>query len=200
MNLYGQSICLSLDLSRLISEKTIEENILRKANQKRLLNEMTIEGGNFTTALLKRNLITELFEESYSSPANAKTAENDTFPVDGQRSEQIKLPDTQQTQQQQAAHVSDTEFEKALAMVEDESDVMAADQLRKEVKADSAEFDENQQFAAETLEDAGAEDATPKLSRVESEFQSIEKQVFWTYVGNEMFTLVSFLQRNYVSS
>ena len=39
---------------RLISEKTIEENILKKANQKRLLGDVAIEGGNFTTAYFKQ--------------------------------------------------------------------------------------------------------------------------------------------------
>lgn len=39
---------------RLISEKTIEENILKKANQKRLLGDLAIEGGNFTTAHFKK--------------------------------------------------------------------------------------------------------------------------------------------------
>ena len=48
---------------RLISEKTVEENILKKANQKRLLADMTIEGGCFTTALLKKHHISELFNE-----------------------------------------------------------------------------------------------------------------------------------------
>ena len=48
---------------RLISEKTIEENILKKANQKRILSDVTIEGGNFTTAFFRQNTIQELFEE-----------------------------------------------------------------------------------------------------------------------------------------
>ena len=39
---------------RLISEKTIEENILKKANQKRLLGDLAIEGGEFTTAFFKQ--------------------------------------------------------------------------------------------------------------------------------------------------
>ena len=39
---------------RLISEKTIEENILKKANQKRMLGDVAIEGGNFTTAFFKQ--------------------------------------------------------------------------------------------------------------------------------------------------
>lgn len=38
---------------RLISERTIEENILKKANQKRMLGDIAIEGGNFTTAFFK---------------------------------------------------------------------------------------------------------------------------------------------------
>lgn len=59
---------------RLISTKTVEENILKKANQKRLLSEMTIEGGCFTTALLKKHHISELFndeQESVHSPVIA---------------------------------------------------------------------------------------------------------------------------------
>lgn len=32
---------------------TIEENILKKANQKRMLGDLAIEGGNFTTAYFK---------------------------------------------------------------------------------------------------------------------------------------------------
>lgn len=39
--------------SRLISNKTVEENILKKANQKRLLGDLAIEGGSFTTAYFK---------------------------------------------------------------------------------------------------------------------------------------------------
>lgn len=41
-------------LVRLISERTVEENILKKANQKRMLGDMAIEGGNFTTAFFKQ--------------------------------------------------------------------------------------------------------------------------------------------------
>ncbi|OON13340.1 protein, SNF2 family [Opisthorchis viverrini] len=48
---------------RLISERTVEENILRKANQKRFLADVAIEGGRFTTAFFKQNTISELFAE-----------------------------------------------------------------------------------------------------------------------------------------
>ncbi len=32
---------------------TVEENILKKANQKRMMTDVAIEGGNFTTAFFK---------------------------------------------------------------------------------------------------------------------------------------------------
>ncbi|KAJ8364857.1 hypothetical protein SKAU_G00136880 [Synaphobranchus kaupii] len=47
---------------RLISERTVEENILKKANQKRMLGDMAIEGGNFTTAFFKQQTIRDLFD------------------------------------------------------------------------------------------------------------------------------------------
>ena len=40
---------------------TVEENILKKANQKRLLGDLAIEGGNFTTAYFKEQTIKDLF-------------------------------------------------------------------------------------------------------------------------------------------
>merc|ERR1712158_227804 len=46
---------------RLVSERTVEENILKKANQKRLLGDIAIEGGNFTTAFFKKSTIQDLF-------------------------------------------------------------------------------------------------------------------------------------------
>ena len=49
-------------LFRLISEKTVEENILKKAQNKRLLGNIAIEGGNFTAAYFKQHSIKELFE------------------------------------------------------------------------------------------------------------------------------------------
>ncbi len=69
---------------RLISTKTVEENILKKANQKRLLSDMTIEGGNFTTALLKKHHISELFNDDQEImsplPSNNPTSTAATEP------------------------------------------------------------------------------------------------------------------------
>lgn len=49
----GFSFFSSFFFCRLVSEMTVEENILKKANQKRLLGDLAIEGGNFTTAFFK---------------------------------------------------------------------------------------------------------------------------------------------------
>jgi len=40
-------------ICRLISERTVEENILKKANQKRMLGDIAIEGGNFNPTFKK---------------------------------------------------------------------------------------------------------------------------------------------------
>ncbi len=50
----GFSVSLLILFCRLISERTVEENILKKANQKRLLGDIAIEGGNFTAATFKK--------------------------------------------------------------------------------------------------------------------------------------------------
>lgn len=51
---------------RLISEDTIEQNIYRKAQQKRMLGDLAIEEGNFGTSCFKKNTIQELFERNKS--------------------------------------------------------------------------------------------------------------------------------------
>ncbi len=47
---------------RLVTEHTIEENILKKANQKRHLDDMVIKGGGFTTEFFKNVDIRDLFD------------------------------------------------------------------------------------------------------------------------------------------
>ena len=49
---------------RLISKNTVEENILKKANQKRLLGDITIDGGSFNVNYFKKNNIRDLFDQS----------------------------------------------------------------------------------------------------------------------------------------
>ena len=53
----------------------MEENILKKANQKRLLGDIAIEGGNFTTAHFKKSTIRDLFD--VNEEGGEGVAEND---------------------------------------------------------------------------------------------------------------------------
>lgn len=51
-----------ITLIRLISDMTVEENIIKKANQKRLLADVSIDGGNFTTAFFRKVSFILLFK------------------------------------------------------------------------------------------------------------------------------------------
>ena len=55
----------------------MEENILKKANQKRMLGDMAIEGGNFTTTFFKEQTISELFSEPSGLDSLVKEKEDE---------------------------------------------------------------------------------------------------------------------------
>ena len=61
---------------RLVSESTVEENILRKSNQKRLLDSVVIQSGGFTTDFFKEGTkgVLDLFEQP-AAAAGADGAE-----------------------------------------------------------------------------------------------------------------------------
>ncbi|VIO92229.1 SNF2 family N-terminal domain containing protein [Brugia malayi] len=105
----------NVTIYRLVSERTIEENILRKAMQKRRLGEMAIDEAGFTPEFFKGDNVRDLFE----GVANVTDV---VVPV---------------------AVIDNKEIEKAMAKVEDIQDVHAAQRANAEVEADIAEFDEN---------------------------------------------------------
>lgn len=125
---------------RLISERTVEENILQKARQKRLLGDVAIEGGNFTTAFFKKEAIKELFgidehgeklkekEPIKPTPTLASVAPS---PVNSS-SEEVD-PNNQVLKQ----------LEQALCTAEEDTDVDAAKTAHAEAAAELAEFDES---------------------------------------------------------
>lgn len=127
---------------RLISEKTIEENILKKANQKRLLGDLAIEGGNFTEAYFKNSTIQDLFNVDQSDDASARLA--DVVDRDKDRRERLTqslaTPSTSNNENDKSLVGA---FESALAQAEDDQDVEAATTAKAEMADDLAEFDEN---------------------------------------------------------
>lgn len=113
---------------RLVSERTVEENILKKANQKRLLGDLAIEGGNFTTAFFKKQTIHDLFD------------------VDENTLNSIK--ETKEITSKESAEFTPSKkalgaFEKAITAVEDDSDIKALKQANEEAEEDVKEFDED---------------------------------------------------------
>ncbi|XP_060112592.1 helicase SRCAP isoform X2 [Heteronotia binoei] len=144
---------------RLISERTVEENILKKANQKRMLGDMAIEGGNFTTAYFKQQTIRDLFDMPLDEPGK-KEGEG---PPPAQEEEE----DPMATKQAQI-------LEQALCRAEDPEDIRAATQAKAEQVADLAEFNEN--IPLDT-EDRPSREEEEEMSKAEQEIASLVEQL-----------------------
>ncbi|XP_010768275.1 helicase SRCAP-like [Notothenia coriiceps] len=141
---------------RLISERTVEENILKKANQKRMLGDMAIEGGNFTTAFFKEQTIRDLFDMN-----------------DGEKREAaVELTVSQPEEEEAVNKQSTTILEQALCRAEDEEDIVAASQAKAEQVAELAEFNENI-----PLDDAGEQEEVEELSKAEQEIAALVEQL-----------------------
>ncbi|XP_015431567.1 PREDICTED: helicase domino [Dufourea novaeangliae] len=151
---------------RLVSEKTVEENILKKANQKRLLGDLAIEGGNFTTAYFKSSTIQDLF--------NIDQTENDASMRMAEVLEQNKDREKFLQKDSQGQGVDDKAaigaLESALAAAEEDLDVQAAKTAKAEAVADLAEFDENI-----PLDEADKDDV--QVSKAELEVQNLVSQL-----------------------
>jgi len=113
---------------RLITEHSIEENILRKAMQKRLLDDMVIGEGSFTTDFFKALDWRELFEDggAAKSKDRAPLGDDDIRPVSTTR----------------RTALTDAELEKALASAEDDADVVALKRAKREAQLVGAPEDD----------------------------------------------------------
>ncbi|KAK9301725.1 hypothetical protein QLX08_006019 [Tetragonisca angustula] len=151
---------------RLVSEKTVEENILKKANQKRLLGDLAIEGGNFTTAYFKSSTIQDLFNIDQSEN-DATTRMAEVLDQNRDREKFLQKDNQSQTLDDKVAMGA---LESALAAAEEDLDVQAAKTAKAEAVADLAEFDENI-----PLDDADRDDM--QVSKAELEVQNLVSQL-----------------------
>lgn len=160
---------------RLVSEKTIEVNILKKANQKRMLSDMAIEGGNFTTSYFKSSTIKDLFNVETQQHMAETTSNANAATTTGQQldSNTTTTSTTMETTEIDLEKQSLKAFETALAAAEDEQDVQATKTAKAEAAADLAEFDENIPLDETTT----AADANVELSKADLEMQNLVKQV-----------------------
>ncbi|KAK5645453.1 hypothetical protein RI129_006753 [Pyrocoelia pectoralis] len=154
---------------RLVSERTIEENILKKANQKRLLGDMAIEGGNFTTAYFKSSTIQDLFHID-SNEESATSRMSEVLQMNKDREKHAGGEQSPQTEEKSAMGA----LENALAACEDDQDVIAARTAKAEAVADLAEFDENIPLEDQEKD---KEKEPPELSKAEQEMENLVKQL-----------------------
>ncbi|XP_069057791.1 helicase SRCAP [Pleurodeles waltl] len=145
---------------RLISERTVEENILKKANQKRMLGDMAIEGGNFTTAYFRQQTIRDLFEmpieEGPKKEVDCSSRSSLQDEDDGAPARQSQI------------------LEQALCKAEDEEDIRAATQAKAEQVAELAEFNENIPLDAD---DCAGREEEEEMSKAEQEIASLVEQL-----------------------
>ncbi|CAK7357000.1 unnamed protein product [Dovyalis caffra] len=108
---------------RLISESTIEENILKKANQKRALDDLVIQSGGYNTEFFKKLDPMELFS--------------------GHKTLQIKNMQREKNHSNgNEVSLSNADVEAALKYAEDEADYMALKKVEQEEAVDNQEFTE----------------------------------------------------------
>ncbi|CAF4789948.1 unnamed protein product [Rotaria sp. Silwood1] len=149
---------------RLICKSTIEENILKKANQKRMLGDLTIDGGSFDVNYFKKNNIRELFDPS--------TTIEDVIRERNEYQEQLDLnrPTTMTDN-----NLTTTQIEEALASVEDETDRQAANELTQEVKAELIEFNEDE--IIHLNEDQLIEKQKQNMNQIEEKLKTFDEQL-----------------------
>lgn len=163
---------------RLISKNTVEENILKKANQKRLLGDLTIDGGSFDVTYFKKNNIQDLFDESTSLEDIVRERNIYQEQMDTNRSNPPPPPPPTTTTMTMTENnnLTLTQYEEALAAVEDETDRQAADELNKEVKAELNEFNEDE-TTNDLNEDQLIEKQKKQMNKVEEELKTLDEQV-----------------------
>lgn len=119
---------------RLVTRHTVEENMLKKANQKRLLDEVVMQEGNFTTDYLAgraskgRNELREMLgEDVYQSLATDGSTSDLDDPDPRSRPTSVPAAD-------------DREIQNALEQAQDVEDIEAGREAAKEIELEDTDF------------------------------------------------------------
>ncbi|KAE8221769.1 hypothetical protein CF319_g4927 [Tilletia indica] len=129
---------------RFVSEHTVEENMLRKANHKRQLNSVVIQEGEFNTETLVRNDWRDMFDEGGQTIAGVPVG--------------------------RAAETLGTEADRQLKAVEDEEDVQAAAVAEEEVQLDRTDYE----VMGVPVDSTGVEGEAGQEGQIEEEEASID--------------------------
>lgn len=126
---------------RFVSEHTIEENMLKKSQEKRLLDAMVIQDGQFTTeGLSKMSWIESMFDEGGRSIAGVQVggADGDAVPLAAKGA--TRLTNGTRGTSSSAAPTNDRSIEQAMDAAEDEEDAQAARTARAELHVADDDF------------------------------------------------------------
>ena len=172
---------------RLISEKTVEENILKKARQKRFLSDLAIDGGNFTTAFLKNDSIKELF----NIDTNATSTFNELNNNNNNNAQNLLLSESQEITNNNNTSsnvlIEEIEDEKsikyksqlghALNTAEEDDDVKACKIATAEASAEFAEFDESIPLDVDRAEEKSPEEE--ELERIVQQVNYLKSNFYF---------------------
>jgi E1A-binding protein p400 len=151
---------------------------LRKAQQKKLLGDLAIEEGNFTTAFFKQNAVKELFGEGLEGQgSDLRDLINVREDPEVAYKTPIVISEVMTTEGTSSDDPVDSElqiWEKAIEKAEEEKgekeDVLAVKISKDEANREFAEFDENV-----PLGDEETRDEDDPLDRLEDELSPIER-------------------------
>eukprot|EP01125_Pyxidicula_operculata_P012732 TRINITY_DN4194_c4_g1_i1.p1 TRINITY_DN4194_c4_g1~~TRINITY_DN4194_c4_g1_i1.p1 ORF type:complete len:1463 (+),score=421.63 TRINITY_DN4194_c4_g1_i1:14-4402(+) len=149
-----------VNIYRLISEHTIEENILKKARQKRDLQRTVIKEANFTTEFFKTIDLRSLVQQENKEKQETEGQEDAMEVVKEEVVEDAQLRDVKaETNMKAMEKMSAKDLATALAAAEDETDAEAAKKLMEENNEEEKEFsdDENNNSNKEDKTDIKSE-------------------------------------------
>jgi hypothetical protein len=146
---------------RLITEHTIEENILLRARQKRQLDYLVMDEGKFHA------LSSDQVKESGANIGGSNEVQ-ELFTKRGLRdilgvTDEDSVDDTESSQQE----VSMDQVEKTMAALEDEDDARAKIGAEKEAACELQEFDESIQFSKDAEDDGGFDSQGEDASQID---------------------------------
>lgn len=145
---------------RLVTKQTIEENILKKANAKRQLNQISLEDGQFNMGQYFKNF-------SYRDVISLIPVNDKEQQQEEEEEEKAIVPKGESAKEVEV--YNQIEFINALNAVEDEGDVAAIKGVQAEIETENSEFKET------TTDEDAIYDEEEKRNWINSSNQEYEK-------------------------
>jgi len=170
-----------VNIYRLVSKHTVEENILKKARQKIQLENLALKEGAsslFNPEMFKNMDVRELFEDEKAAAPEVRVNPLAHLAQGGKESAVKDAKDGKPADAAKAEQVvSDKDWEMAIANAEDERDVEAMKNAKAEEKEELADF--NEEEAGERAEGDNSDEYGGKVDSValaiESELTSVQR-------------------------